>query len=337
MAYRRLARAWHPDLHRGDPEAERRFKMIAEAHWVLADEGRRAAYDRFRRGDTAPQEQARARPKGSQPRRGPSLATLFGQLVGSFARGGGSAASAEGRGQDLTAEIRLPFLVAVRGGTQALTIKRESACDRCGGKGAEPGSPVATCPTCRGQGQIFLDQGTFSINRVCHACRGRGTLPRVACRRCHGAGVLAVERKISLAIPAGIESGTKLRIAGEGQPGLNGQPSGDLYVAVTVEEHPHWRRDGADIHSDVVIDLGQAILGATLEIETVDGVVSLKIPPGTQPETLFKLRGRGVRRGGVTEARGDHYVRVHVAIPKDLTDSAKQRFAKLAKELGWGD
>jgi molecular chaperone DnaJ len=341
-AYRRLARDCHPDRRGDDPTAADRFKEISQAHWALSDTARRAEYDRLRRDPLAKPKGAAARSQHGKPsaaqRAGAAAATLFQSLFGQ----GRTGASAGPGGGDLSATIRIPFLIGIRGGTQALTIKRETTCDRCHGNAAEPNTPIATCPTCKGRGDVTVDQGSFGVTRVCHHCRGRGTLPRVACRRCHGAGVLARERAISVRIPPGIETGTRLRITGEGDPGVDGKPAGDLYVTVQIDDHPEWQRRGDDIHSDLTLDISQVVLGGTVAVETVDGTVQLKVPPGTQPETTFRLQGRGVVRGGGStngnsggdSERGDHFVHAHLAIPSPLDADARKQFLKFARTAG---
>lgn len=330
-AYRRLAREWHPDHHPGDPLAAHRFKEIGEAHWVLSDAARRAQYDASRRPPPPAQT--------PRPGRTGSVAANLGQFVGSlftqFARPRPAPASAApAKGQDLLAEIAIPFLLAARGGQQALTIKRERACTRCQGRGAEPETPVAPCGTCAGTGQVEFDQGSYSIRRPCHVCRGRGALPRVPCRLCRGASLVAEEKTLAVRIPPGIEPGTRLRLAGEGEASSPRSPRGDLYVTVRVTPHPSWRRQGADIHSEVSIDIAQAALGVTLSIDTLDGPVPLAIPAGTQPGSLFRLAGCGIVRDPAAGARGDHLVRVHVAVPKVLSEEAKRLLEKYAKVAG---
>lgn len=330
-AFRRLARECHPDRC-NDPVAQRQFKEISEAHTVLSDPDKRRQYDQLRRNPIP-----KSPPKGkTQPEGTPKsggFASFVGSILNTFARP--TTAGAKGaQSRDLNAEIRIPFLVAARGGRQALTIKREMACDRCSGKGAEPETPVATCPTCRGKGEVVFDQGSFGINRVCHHCRGRGVIPKVACRKCHGSGVLATERTITILIPPAIESGTRLRIQGEGDPGNGSKPNGDLYVTVHVNDHSQWERRGTDIHSDLDITLAQAILGTTIAVESIDGLVNLRIPEGTQPETLFRMRGHGMKKSATGDDRGDHFVRVHVKIPRDLSDDAKKKIEKVLKSIG---
>ncbi len=201
----------------------------------------------------------------------------------------------------------------------------------CGGTGAEPSSGVQTCPTCQGRGNVATSQGAFSISRPCPACLGRGSVGGKPCKQCGGKGSTARARSISVKIPAGVRNGSKIRIAGQGQEGIQGGPPGDLLLTVRVREHPKFRREGSNIYSGVTLNVAQAVLGASVEVETIDGTVSLRIPPGTQPGKKLRLRGKGVKkmRG---DGRGDHIVQIDVRIPESLSDSEKEAFIQFADE-----
>jgi molecular chaperone DnaJ len=325
-AYRQLARDCHPDRHGNDPEAVTRFKAISEAHRTLADPERRAAHDRLIQNRT---------PLPSRTSPAASMGAFIGNLFSRLSRSTPQAdPSSRTQGRDLAAEVRIPFSVAMRGGSQSITIKREMVCERCHGSGAEPESPVTTCGTCRGHGTVQTRQSEKVVAHPCPVCQGRGTVARVACRRCRGAGVMPSEKTITVRIPPGIESGTRLRIAGEGERANDGKSSGDLYVTVNVQSHLGWTLHGSDIHSAVNVDLALATLGGSVSVETVDGWTPLPIPPGTQPGTQIQLKGRGVPTGGDGNTRGDHVVTVRVTIPRGLSDEARKQFRKFARSAG---
>ncbi|MBN1477774.1 DnaJ domain-containing protein [Candidatus Sumerlaeota bacterium] len=325
-AYRQLARDCHPDRHGNDPEAVARFKAISEAHRTLTNPNRRAGHDRRVQTQTPPP---------SRPSTAASMGAFIGNLFSRLSRGSATHGRPDQtQGRDLAAEVRIPFTVAVRGGSQSITIKREIICERCHGSGAEPESPVTTCGTCRGHGTVQARQSGEVVTHSCPVCQGRGTVARVPCRRCQGAGVVPSEKTITIRIPPGIEPGTRLRIAGEGERANDGKSAGDLYVTVNVESHAGWTLSGSDIHSEVNIDLALATLGGSLSVETVDGWTQLPIPAGTQPDTQIHLKGRGVPRGDEGNTRGDHVVTVRVTIPRGLSDEAKKHFQRFAKSAG---
>jgi len=345
QAFRKLAKKYHPDRNRGDKSAERRFKEISAAHEVLGDADKRRQYDQLREarahgfatGDfsdffrSAGQAAGRAAPSGGGGR-GPSgdfggLGDLFSSLFGD--RMGAATAPPE-RGEDILQKIDVPFMTAAHGGTLTLRLRRPEACPVCGGSGASPGSSVKTCPTCKGRGTVQFEQGGFAFSRPCPECLGRGKRIGKPCDRCGGEGRTQGVRSLSVKIPKGVRDGAKIRLTGEGEPGQGGGPSGDLYLQVHVLPHAGFERDGYDIYSTVEVNIVQATLGTTVTVQTLDGPVDLRIPPGTSSGAKLRLRGRGVAiRGG---DRGDHYVRVKIVAPRQLTPAQAELLRRFAQE-----
>jgi molecular chaperone DnaJ len=349
-AYRNLAKKYHPDRNPNDKTAEEKFKQVQEAYDVLGDETKRKQYDQmrdgafagFRRGPGGFQEYT-ARPGGGAQFNFEDLSgfgdlgDLFSSIFGSAGgpRGGRGRGAPYGptKGEDLSAEIEVPFEMAVSGGKTTFQISREEECPRCSGSGAEPGSGTQTCPTCQGRGHIATSQGAFSISRPCPTCLGRGAVGGSACSRCGGAGAVASARSISVTIPPGVSDGSKIRVAGQGQKGAQGGPPGDLILTVRVRPHPKFERKGSDIFSEVSINLAQAVLGARVQVDTLDGPVNLRIPPGIQPGKKLRLKSRGVKKLH-SAGRGDHYVTVNVKIPEKLSESEKEAFTRFADTAG---
>jgi len=245
--------------------------------------------------------------------------------------GGGGPGFGPMKGQSTHAEIEIPFEQSISGGKTTLKLRGEEGCDACGGSGADPTSDAQACPTCGGRGNIATSQGGFSISRPCPGCLGRGTVGGSACKKCGGKGTTARTRSISVKIPAGIGDGAKIRIAGQGEPGANGGPPGDLILTVRVRGHANFKREGSNIHSETTLNLAQAVLGATVRIDTIDGPVSLRVPAGIQPGKKLRLKGKGVKNVA-GKGRGDHIVRLDVKIPESLSESEKEMFAKFAEE-----
>ncbi len=328
-AFRGLAKRYHPDRNRGDAEAERRFKEIQEAYDVLGDPAKRKKYDELRRF-------------GSGGFQGVDLEDLFGggspfggfggSIFDLFERAGAGrrgAARHRPRGEDLRAEITVPFATAASGGEVSLSLPRTETCTACRGSGAAAGSRVETCPECGGSGTAMRSQGAFSFSRPCPRCLGRGRIIREPCRACRGSGTRTVTRRFAVRIPPGIADGGRIRLKGEGEPGGPGAPPGDLIVTVRVAGHDRFRRRGLDIESDLTLDIASAALGTKAEVETLGGKVELTVPPGVQPGQRLRLRGRGIRdhRG----RRGDHYVRIRVRIPKKLTRRQRELLEEFAR------
>lgn len=332
-AFRRLARQYHPDVNK-EPDAEERFKEINEAYAVLSDADRRAAYDRF--------GHAGVQGAGGMPDFSVNFsdfADIFGDLFGfgGFGRTTRRARNAPRRGADLQYRLELTFEEAVFGVEKEIEITRDEVCSTCGGSGAEPGTSPTRCATCNGAGEVRQVRQTILGSMVqvstCPTCNGVGETIATPCHTCQGRGLERRTRKKLVTIPAGVDTGTQIRLAGEGQPGINGGPNGNLYLAVEVKPHKFFRRRDNDVLLDLDINVAQAALGAEVEIPTVDGPAKLKIPPGTQPGKVLRLRGKGVPhlRGN---GRGDQLVVINVEIPTRLSAEQRQLFEKLAKSLG---
>lgn len=328
-AYRRAALQWHPDRNlRGKEEAEERFKEVTEAYSVLIDREKRAAYDRYGHAGL-----------GSQPFAGfdesifADFADIFGDFFG-FENifGGGSRRTRVRRGRDLRYDLELSFDQAARGTEARIKIPRQETCPGCNGGGTRKGTGPSACNACHGRGQLRYQQGFFTVSRTCPQCQGAGQVIRDPCPECRGEGQVRRERAIEVKIPAGVDTGVRLRISGEGDAGTQGGPPGDLYVVLRVQEHPFFERRDSNLYCSVPISFPQAVLGATIRVPTLDHSQPLKIPPGTKSETLFRLRGKGLPNlnGG---GRGDLYVEVRVDIPKRLTPEQKRLVEELARTL----
>jgi len=339
-AYFRLAKKFHPDRNADDKGAESKFKQINEAYETLSDPKKRSHYDqvrRFRRegvftgggrgggfrvgdlGDLLGGGRVDFNDLGG-------IGSIFGRFFG--AGGPGATQARPHRGEDVTAEVEIPFETAAFGGKVSVRLPREGACPRCAGTGSEPGSRVETCPQCGGRGIVEVSQGSFAMSRPCPRCLGRGRIITQPCHTCAGRGTVRRERTLEVTIPKGVSDGARLRLAGEGEPGPTGGPAGDLYLRVRVRPHAKFRRKGLDIYADVTIDMVQAALGTSVEVPTLEGPVTLRVPAGTQPESLLRLRGRGV--AGADGDRGDHYVRVHVQVPRHLTERERSLLEEFA-------
>lgn len=332
-AFRRLARQYHPDVN-NSPDAEEHFKEINEAYAVLSDSEKRAAYDRF----------GHAGVRG--PGGGPDInvdfsdfADIFGDLFGfgGFGRSSRRARNAPRRGGDLQYRVDLTFEEAVFGVEKEIEITRDEICETCNGSGAEPGTTPKRCPTCNGAGEVRQVRQTILGSMVqvatCPTCNGQGETIDTPCHICQGRGQVRKTRKKVVNIPAGVDTGTQIRLAGEGQPGINGGPNGNLYIVIQVKQHKYFRRREYDILMDLNINVAQAVLGAEVEVPTVDGPDTLRIPAGTQPGKVLHLRNKGVPhlRGN---GRGDQLVVVNVEIPNRLNQEQRELFEELAKSLG---
>ncbi len=320
-AYRRLAMKHHPDRNKDDESAEAKFKEAREAYEVLKDADKRAAYDRF--GHDGLRGAAGAGGPGGFSAEG--FGDIFGDVFGDIFGGGGRRAGSGPqvfRGADLGYELKLDLEKAVAGDTVTIDVPSQVTCDSCGGNGARKGTQPAQCTTCSGVGQVRMQQGFFSIQQTCPACKGAGTTISDPCPDCHGRGRVRKTRTLSVKVPAGVDDGDRIRLSGEGEAGRNGGPPGDLYVEIRVKPHKIFQREGANISCEVPVSFAIAALGGEVELPTLDGNVSLKIPPGTQSGKVFRLRGKGVTT--VRDPRvGDLFAEVAVETPVNLT--AEQR------------
>jgi len=333
-AYRRLAMKNHPDRNPDDSAAETRFKELKEAYEVLSDERKRATYDQFGH-DGLDAAMGRG---GAGPQSGDAFSDIFGDVFGDIfgaGRRGGGGRNGAYRGADLRYELPLELEKAVFGDTVELRIPTQEECARCDGSGAEPGSAPVSCPTCGGAGQVRMQQGFFSVQQTCPTCRGAGKIIKEPCTACNGRGRVRRDKTLSVKVPAGVDTGDRIRLAGEGEAGRAGGPPGDLYVDVVVQPHAIFTRDGADLHCEVPVAFTTAALGGSVDVPTLDGSVTLKIPAETQSGRSFRLRGKGVKpvRGG---PQGDLYCRATVETPVNLTAEQKEILKQFDAALDHG-
>jgi len=349
-AYRKLARQYHPDRNPGNTDAEERFKAISEAHDVLSDERRRKEYDEMRTlfGSGAFRRSARAgggmpfdlsdlfsrggAPSGAGAGGAPSgndrrfSGAGFTDLFSSIFSGGASRRAA--RGRDVQADVTLSFSDAVHGVTLPLTLRAPGVCDVCRGTGARPGSQPRTCPNCQGLGLVTSNQGAFSFSEPCRECQGVGTIVDDKCPECRGTGGVTKARTLNVRIPPGVADGQRIRLAGKGEPGESGGPAGDLYVMVKVRPDDLFGRSGDDLTLVLPVTFAEAVLGTNLRVPTLDGAVTLRVPPGTPSGRTLRVRGKGVtRRGGGT---GDLLVTIEVQMPTGLSEQARKALEEFA-------
>ncbi|HTC07457.1 MAG TPA: molecular chaperone DnaJ [Acetobacteraceae bacterium] len=328
-AYRKLAMQYHPDRNPDDKQAEAKFKEINEAYDVLKDEQKRAAYDRF---GHAAFEQGGGRPGGFEFTAGGGLGDIFDQMFGEF-MGGRRGNGRQRSGADIRQAVEIDLAQAFAGVKANLRVPTRVACDACSGTGSEDKSrPADTCGMCHGAGKVRAQQGFFVVERTCPTCGGSGRVIRTPCRVCQGQGTVQRERTLQVQIPAGVEDGTRIRLAGEGEAGGAGAPPGDLYVHISIRQHPIFERDGANLALRMPIRLTQAALGADVEVPVIDGTkVKVKIPPGTQTGEQIRVRGKGfsVLRSAV---RGDLYIQVLVETPQHLTRRQRELLEEFEQE-----
>ena len=317
-AYKRLAMKFHPDRNPGDKAAEASFKEIKEAYEVLTDSDKKAAYDQFGHAGVDPN---RGGGHGGGADFGDIFGDVFGDIFGGGRRGGGQRQAA--RGSDLRYNLELSLEEAVKGLTKELRIPTLAGCDACDGSGAKKGTSATTCGTCHGQGQVQMRQGFFAVQQACPTCHGRGKIIKDPCSKCHGDGRVEKTKTLSVKIPAGVDTGDRIRLAGEGEAGEFGAPPGDLYVQVSVREHAIFVRDGNNLYCEVPISFSKAALGGEIEVPTLDGKVSLKIPVETQTGRMFRLRGKGVKSVR-SHAVGDLLCKVVMETPVNLNDRQKE-------------
>ncbi len=333
-AYRRLAMKYHPDRNPGDAEAEGRFKEAKEAYEILTDPAKRSVYDQY--GHAGLEGAAGARGwAGPNPADafGDIFGDVFGDIFGAARRGGRSQVF---RGADLRYELELDLREAVFGHTVQIEVPKLTECETCHGTGAAKGSEPSTCDACGGSGQVRISQGFFQLQQTCSKCRGAGTIVRNPCDTCFGQGRVRRTRTLSVKVPAGVDTGDRIRLSGEGEAGRNGGPPGDLYVEVHVREHPIFERDGEHLSCEVPISFAIAALGGSVEVPTLDGNVVLKIPAETQSGRVFRLRGKGVKPVR-SNAQGDLFCRVVVETPVHLSAQQRELVRKLEESLKEND
>ena len=325
-AYRQLAKKYHPDMNPGDKEAEQKFKEAAEAYSVLSDDSKRRQYDQF---GHAAFEQGGAG-AGGFDFNGADMGDIFGDIFGDLFGGGSRRRANNGpmKGANLRASVRITFEEAVFGCEKELELSLKDECTNCHGTGAKPGTSPETCPKCGGRGQVVMTQqslfGMVQNVTTCPDCGGTGKIIKEKCTSCGGSGYTSSRKKIKVSIPAGIDNGQCVRIAGKGEPGTNGGPRGDLLVEVVVQRHPIFQRQDMNIYSTAPMSFAQATLGGDVRISTIDGDVMYNVKPGTQTDTRIRLKGKGVPSLRNKSVRGDHYVTLVVQVPTKLNNEAKE-------------
>lgn len=336
-AFRKLAKQYHPDLHPGDKEAEEKFKEVNEAYEVLSDADKRARYDQFGHAGVDPSYGGGAGAGGFGGFG--DMGDIFDSIFGGFGGfGGGRRANpnAPRRGEDVKASVIIDFMEACKGKSVNIKVNRAEKCTACGGSGAEAGSSPKTCPDCNGTGSVRITQrtpfGNIAQTTTCNRCRGKGKIVDNPCRVCGGVGRVRSTVEKTVDVPAGIDDGQTLRVSGEGNGGYNGGPNGDLHINVTVRPDPLFERDGYDVWTDIPLTYTQATLGDEITVPTVDGKVTYKVPEGTQTGTVFRLRGKGIKKINRPD-HGDHYVRVNIEVPKNLTKEQKVKLKEFEQSL----
>jgi molecular chaperone DnaJ len=351
-AYRRLAKQYHPDANANDPGAADRFKEVGEAYSVLSDDAKRKQYDTVRRNPFAGYGGPRPGGAGGYGGAGgpggagstfsfEDLGDLggFSDIFSSiFDRGGKRRQQQRGgstrveRGRDVEYVVEIAFTVAARGGRIQIAVPMTDDCAVCNATGAAPGAKVQACGECGGSGSVQFGQGGFAVSRPCPACLGRGQVPSARCSACNGTGQVRDQRQIVINVPAGVDTGSKLRLSGQGEKGTAGAPPGDLLVTFKLLPHRFFRRDGLDIHCTVPVNMAQAVLGSKIRVRTVeDRKVALRVPPGTQSGTRFRIPGQGIEKGG---RRGDQYVQVRVEVPEALSPEQQDLLKSFADSAG---
>jgi molecular chaperone DnaJ len=354
-AYRKLAKKYHPDANQGNPKASERFKDIGEAYSVLSDEKKRKQYDQMKRLGAFGLGGAAGKGPFSRPGPGPGfggagqpgsgfsfedlsgfgggISDLFTSI---FDRGKKEPTSrtrgGPRKGRNVEYVVEVNFETSVKGGRISINVPITEECATCGGSGASPGTSSKACTECKGSGTVSFGQGGFAVKRPCPACMGRGTIPEKPCGPCGGSGTVRQNRKIQVTVPKGVESGSKVRLTGQGERGALGGKPGDLVITFKVKPHRFFRRDGLDLEVTVPINIAQAALGSKIRVRTLDGKkVVLRIPEGTQPGTRFRIRGQGVEKAGRV---GDLFVEVNLVVPDELTDEAREHMEELAADAG---
>ena len=325
-AHRKLAKQYHPDLNKDNPDAAEKFKELNEAYEVLSDKDKRAKYDQFGFAGVDPNYGGGAGGYGGGFDMG-DLGDIFGSMFGGFGGSTRSRRNAPQRGETLQQHVVLSFEEAAFGCEKELSVTRYENCEGCGGTGAAAGSSPETCSYCRGVGTVTQTQrtplGMFQTSAPCPQCQGKGKIIRNPCKKCGGTGKQRRNRTLKVNIPAGIDDGQSIRLSGQGGAGVNGGPNGDVIVTISIRPHPIFTRDGSDVICEIPISFTQAALGDTLQVPTIDGKIEYNIPEGTQTGTVFRMRGKGIQNVN-GRGRGDQYVRVNIEVPKNLSHRQKE-------------
>jgi molecular chaperone DnaJ len=334
-AYRRLAMKYHPDRNPGDKTAEAKFKEAKEAYEILTDAQKRASYDQFGHAGVDPGMAGAGGGGFYGTGGGASFADIFGDVFGDIFGAGRPRGTQVYRGADLRYSLELSLEDAVKGTEVKIRVPALAACKTCGGSGARAGTSPSACRTCSGYGQVRMQQGFFSIQQTCPACRGNGKVITDPCPECRGQGRVEHTKTLNVKVPAGVDEGDQIRLAGEGEAGENNGPPGDLYVQVRLKPHPLFKREQDDLYCEMPVSFAQAVLGGELDVPTLEGRAGIKVPPGTQSEKLFRLRGKGVRN--VRSGRvGDLYCRLSVETPVNLTAKQKELLQEFERSLREG-
>lgn len=348
--YRKLAKKYHPDTNSNDPKAAERFKEISEAYQTIGDAEKRKQYDQMRQLGAFGGFGGGARSGGGARAGGPmggtsginmedidigglgGLGDLFGSMFGGGAGGGRARPRGPQRGQDVEASLEVPFRTAALGGTVPVQLEVTEECPTCHGTGGAPGAKLQTCPECHGRGTVSFGQGGFAVNRPCPNCLGKGQVPTERCPTCNGAGDLRVRKTVEIKVPAGADTGTRVRLRGQGGKGSSGGPPGDIIITFSVLEDRFFRREGLDLIAHVPINIAQATLGSRVSVKTLDGKkVAIRIPPGTPNGKRFRVRGQGISREG---AQGDLIVEADVTVPESLTPEQEKAMKEFAAAGG---
>lgn len=322
-AYRKLAMKWHPDRNPDNPKAEEHFKEAKEAYEILTDAQKRAAYDQFGHAGVDPSVGGAGGAGAGFGGFGDAFGDIFGDIFGGAGGGGGRGRSTVYRGADLRYNLEISLEEAARGTETRIRIPAMEECETCKGSGAKPGTKPTTCTTCNGHGQVRMQQGFFSIQQTCPRCHGTGKMVANPCGSCSGSGRVKKQKTLAVKIPAGVDEGDRIRLSGEGEAGVNGGPTGDLYVVIQIKQHGVFTRDHNDLHCEMPISFTTAALGGEIEIPTLDGYAKIKIPAETQSGKVFRLRGKGIK-GVRSTAHGDLLCHVIVETPVSLTSRQKE-------------
>jgi len=319
-AFKKLAMKFHPDRNPDNPKAEESFKEAKEAYEILSDDQKRAAYDQYGHAGVDPSMGGGA---GFGGFNSGNFSDAFGDIFGDIFGGGRNQRSNVYRGADLRYNLEISLEDAAKGTETKIRIPVQTTCETCHGSGARPGTSPVTCTTCNGHGQVRMQQGFFSVQQTCPKCHGTGKMVKEPCPTCHGGGRVKQNKTLNVKIPAGVDEGDRIRLSGEGEAGVNGGPTGDLYVVVHLKEHPIFQREGANLHCEMPISFSTAALGGEIEVPTLDGAAKMKIPAETQTGSVFRLRGKGIKPLRSSE-HGDLMVHVVVETPVRLTEKQKE-------------